>query len=592
MRLLLIALGSVTLASSLHANNLPAYSCTLAGSVTRCTASDSTINLRIAGTYRTGFYNVPAVEGNAFDARTRRLFVANAATQSIDVINLDGTLDPTAPTALRAQFSIPVANLLPPLSPAPGAVDPRRGAVPRSVAVGPEGLLAVVLQHVEAPMLPGKVALFAADSGPGAVPITLLDTGYMPNMAAFTGDRRFLVVANQGEPTDDYLIDPPGSVTIVDLRNGAASAVATDVGFNAFNERKEALVRKGVRISGPDLATADPTDTAAVAADLEPTNVAIGLGSRLGWVTLPENNAVAVLDISSKRFIDIRPFGYKDHRRHGNGLDGSDGDSGIRIQTWPVRGMYMPSQGAIYEFRKLPLLVYANDGVRRNFPAWQDEIRIKDIPDAAFDPSNLPNFAQLKQANAIGPLKVSKVDGDVDGDGDFDHLYAFGARSFSIRLPDNTLLFDSGDDFERITAKAMRETNGYFLFNTPDDENRFDDTSDLRGPEPVAVAVGRISRRSYAFIGLERVGGVMVYDITNPLRPQFQQYVNNRNFTINPKSVCQIGVPEDDVCRSTGDLSAEELLFIEQERSPTGEALLIVSNETSGSVTLFELPEY
>jgi hypothetical protein len=590
-----IALGllSLTLAAAQpEASNLPDLSCRGSeGAPTECIASDSTINLRVAGTYRAGFFNISASEGLAYDAAMRRLFVANAATQSIDVISLDGVLDATAPPALPPQFSIRVADLLPALPSPPGSSDPRHGAVPRAVAVGSKGLLAVVLQHVETPNLPGKLAFFTTGAGSGATPIALLDTGSMPNMAAFTGDGNYLVVANEGEPSDDYLTDPPGSVTIISLREGAGSAAAAEVGFQAFDTAKDRLTEEGVRISGPNLATPDPMDTASVAVDLEPEHVAISPDSQFAWVTLPENNAVAVLDIARQRFLAILPFGYKDHLQDGNGFDGSDGDRVINIETWPVRGMYMPSQAAVYEFHRLPLLVYGNEGTRRLLRAWADEVRIKDIPDAAFDPVAFPNSAELKRDDAIGPLKVSGVDGDIDDDGDFDHLYAFGARSFSIRLPDNTLLFDSGDDFEQITAEAMRQTGGYFLFNTPDDENRFDDTSDLRGPEPVAVAVGKVGRRSYAFIGLERVGGVMLYDITNPLKPKFQHYINNRNFAVNAKEVCEIGVPENEICRKAGDLSAEDLLFVGSEESPTSMPLLIVSNETSGTATVFELSE-
>src|SRR5512147_173934 len=130
-------------------------------------------------------------------------------------------------------------------------------------------------------------------------------------------------------------------------------------------------------------------------------------------------------------------------------------------------------------------------GVRRNLTVFGDEVRLSDMPAVKnsvsrdLDPTIFPPGDPTTLALRNLQLKVSWVDGDSNGDGLLEHIYAFGGRSFSIRLPDNRLVFDSGDDFEQITAQAWRDTNGYFLFNTPDDENRFDDNSDLRGPEPV-----------------------------------------------------------------------------------------------------------
>jgi hypothetical protein len=243
-----------------------------------------------------------------------------------------------------------------------------------------------------------------------------------------------------------------------------------------------------------------------------------------------------------------------------------------------------------------PVLVYPNRGVRRRFTAYADEVRLSDLPlvngpivldlDPAVFPADDPNTAALRQLR----LKVSRVDGV--GDGSLEHVYAFGGRSFSIRAPDNSLIFDSGDDFEQITAQAWRNTAGSFQFNSPDDENRFDGDSDLRGPEPVSVAIGRIGPRTYAFIGLERVGGVMTYDITEPFAPTFQHYIDNRNFRLNPKDgagVCAKGQPETGECANVGDQSAEDLLFIAADDSPTGTPLLVVGNTTSGSATLLRI---
>jgi DNA-binding beta-propeller fold protein YncE len=585
----------------------PGGSCTWeeGGTPTSCRpVAGAAVRLRPAGSYHGGAFNASASAGIAYDPPTHRLFVANAATQSIDVVDLGGhTLNPDRPPRLRKRFSIDVAALIPPRpDAAPSQAAPRGAAVPRNVVVRRDGVLAVVLQDgQENPIRRGKVALYRTNGGPNDPPLKVVNTGFMPARATFTPDGRYLLIANEGEPSQDYLTDPPGSVTLVDLTRGIPSAAAVDIAFWRFNRLKAELIAEGVRITGPNLRTPDPEDTASVARDLEPADIAVSPDSRTAWVTLAENNAVAVLDIRRARFTDIMPFGFKDHRRARNRLDPTDNDDargvtngikGINIETWPLRGLYMPRQLTVKWHRGTLLLLYPNDGIRRNFEAFGDEIRLDDaslaIDPAAFAPAVLERLRRLR-------LKISRVDGDKDGDGDLDHLYALGGRSFAIRLPDNRLLFDSGDDFERITAQAMRDTFGrfvpdrpYFLFNTPDDENSFDETSDLRGPEPFSIATGTIGRRTLVFTGLERIGGIMTYDITDPARARFQHYINNRNFALDPKTVCDEERPEAGAeCPNVGDLSAEDLLFVSRRESPLAAPLLVASNATSGTTTVF-----
>ncbi|MFM7576255.1 MAG: choice-of-anchor I domain-containing protein, partial [Microcystaceae cyanobacterium] len=134
------------------------------------------------------------------------------------------------------------------------------------------------------------------------------------------------------------------------------------------------------------------------------------------------------------------------------------------------------------------------------------------------------------------------------------------------------LVYDSGDDFEQITGTFFPD-----YFNASNSNNNFDNRSDDKGPEPEGLVLGEIEGRSYAFIGLERIGGVMVYDVSNPQTPQFVQYLNNRNFSVATNS------PE------AGDLGPEGLTFIKAEESPNGKALLVVANEVSGTTTIYEI---
>jgi hypothetical protein len=176
--------------------------------------------------------------------------------------------------------------------------------------------------------------------------------------------------------------------------------------------------------------------------------------------------------------------------------------------------------------------------------------------------------------NGMGRLTVTTATG-LRADGScYEDIYVFGARSFSIwRADDLTQVYDSGEDFERITADMFPDN-----FNSDHAENNFDNRSDNKGPEPEDVKVAKLWGRTYAFIGLERIGGIMIYDISNPHAPFFVQYLNNRDFSGQPATP------------AAGDLGAEGLLIIEAGRSPIpGVPLLVVANEVSGTTTLFRI---
>ena len=251
-----------------------------------------------------------------------------------------------------------------------------------------------------------------------------------------------------------------------------------------------------------------------------------------------------------------------------NGLDASNRDDAINITHWPVRGLYQPD--AIATFKRLgeTFLITANEGDARDYDYFSEEARVADLvlDSSVFD-------AELQADDQLGRLKTTTVSGDADGDGQHETIFNYGARSFSIWTPDGQLVFDSGDDFERITAKQIPND-----FNATNDENNsFDARSDDKGPEPEGLAIGRIDGQTYAFIGLERVGGIMVYNVTNPYAPTFVQYINNRNFA------------GDAAAGTAGDLGPEGLLFINAVDSPIGAPLLVVGNEVSGTTTIFRI---
>jgi len=358
---------------------------------------------------------------------------------------------------------------------------------------------------------------------------------------------------------------------------------------------KAELIASGVRIYGPN--KPDDPEYPTVAQDVNPEGLTISQDSRLAWITLERNNAIAVIDLNQAKVIDLFPLGWKDHSKLNeqskavNGFDASDKDGGINIQAWPVRSFYSPDGIAVVGGGQQSFLLTANEGDPKDDDFYREKVRLGEIsypldPNVFCPPPKCQyDAAVLKEDKNLGRLQVTNADGDIDRDGDFDEIYMLGARSFSVWTTDGTLVFDSGDAFEQITAAAVPA-----YFNTGEDSNKLDDRSDDRGPEPEYLTVGKVGPREYVFIGFERISGVMVYDITDPRQPYFVQYINNRNFGFDPSKVCGTkGQPQLPNCENVGDLETEGLLFIAREDSPIDVPLLVVSHELSDSTTLYRI---
>ena len=466
------------------------------------------INLVPIGTYETGLFDESAAEIVAHDPKAQLLYISNANDQSIDVVSIRNPRNP------KQKFSIDMSNF----------------GNPNSVAVK-RGIVAVAVEGEETDAL-GQVIFFNR----WGKFLNAVNVGVLPDMVTFTPDGSKVLTANEAEPDD--AIDPEGSISIIDLSGGIknlSEANVSEATFTAFNGQIDELRAQGVRIFGPD---------ASVAQDLEPEYIAVSDDSQTAWVTLQENNALAIVDINSSTITDVVPLGTKDHSVVQNAFDASDRDDSINIRPWPVRGMYQPDTITAYSFEGQTFLVTANEGDARGF----EEERVKDL---VLDPALLADNPDLQQDEQLGRLEVTNVDGDTDNDGDIDVIHAFGSRSFSIWNAAGELVYDSGSDIGRITAAVSPE-----LFNANNDENEADARSDAKGAEPEGIAVGKAYGRTFAFVGLERTGGIMTYDVSNPLAPRFVQYVNNRN------------VNGDPAAGTAGDLGPEGLLFISARKEP------------------------
>jgi len=525
---------------------------------------DKTISLEVLGTYATGIFDDSAAEIVAHDPASQQLFVINGGNKTVDILDIS---DPTNPTRTN---TIDVSDDLPD-SGGVNSVDTR------------DGVVAIAVEHDDKQM-DGWVAFY--DTG-GAY-LNSVRAGALPDMLTFTHNGSYVLVANEGEPNDTYTVDPEGSVSIVDMRKGVAHATVAQAVFSGFDDATADAA--GVRTPQPY--------GASVSQDLEPEYIATSHDSKTAWVTLQENNALAVVDIPSATVTALVGLGYKDHLAPGNDLDASNRDDGIKIKNWPVFGLYMPDAIASYRSKGSTWLVTANEGDGREYgfdatsdaecgevnSAWEfndeDEVCITHIDENRIGKADLdlPDYDEegtelLQENENLGRLKFVTTEGDIDGDGSYEELYTFGARSFTIWDTAGNPVFDSGDDFEQITAGLIPND-----FNSTNDENgSFDDRSDDKGPEPEGVVIGKVRGETYAFVGLERVGGIMIYNVTDPTSAGFVGYVNNRDFSVDAQT------PE------AGDLGPEGLLFIKADDSPNGRPMLVVGNEVSGTTTLFEV---
>jgi hypothetical protein len=495
------------------------------------TALADPLTLTPIGTYATGIYDDGGTEIATYDPQTMRVFSVNGSTGTIEVIDLS---DPTSPVFL---FAIDLS----PWGRAANSVDVHGGVLAAAVEASPK-------------QDPGRIVFF--ETSGACNHLNDVPAGALPDMITFSPDGARVLTANEGEPDDSYTNDPEGSVTIVDLSAGVAAATATQVGFGAYNGQAAALKAAGVRIFGPG---------ATVAQDLEPEYIAMSPDGLTAWVTCQEANALAVIDVASATVTSIVPLGTKDHSLPGNGLDPSNQDGGIRIANWPLQGFYLPDAIAAYSVGGQTYLVTANEGDTRSYDGFDEEARFST---RSLDPIVFPDAAVLKQNANLGRLLTSTANGDIDGDGDLDVLHSLGGRSFSIRDAAGNLVFDSGDEFEQIIAALQPSYfNGTNTSNTG-----FDSRSDDKGPEPEGVALAEIDGRWYALIGLERQGGVMLYDVTDPMAPLFLEYTSTRVWTGSPSG------------GTAGGLGPEGIKFISAAESPVGQALVLVSNEVSGTI--------
>jgi hypothetical protein len=467
----------------------------------------------------------------AYDPISKRAYLSSGVQRRFDMVSL---ANPSSPVTLGSVSMQPYGGIT-------------------GLAVKP-GLLAVASpDSIE--QNPGRVIFFdTLGNYKGQVTV-----GALPDMITFTHDGKYLLTANEGQPNTTFSVDPEGSVSIIDVQDtNYVQSDVTTLNFTGFNALSASLMASGVR-KGSTIGT--------LSQNLEPEYITVSSDNTKAWVTLQENNSIAHLDLVNKIVTNITPMGMKNHQTAQNGFDASDNNGVVLMTNWPVRSFYMPDALAQFTVGTTTYLVTANEGDEREYTALNERTTVGAVN---LDPTRFPNGAMLKETHALGRLRITNQSGDLDADGDYDELHMVGPRSFAIyNAATGAQVYESKNLIESIVLADP--TWGPF-FNADSESNTRKNRSRSKGPEPEGVAVGKIGSRTFAFIALERVGGVMAFEVTNPSAPVFSGYLNTRSTT---------GL--------AGDRGAEVIQFLGHEQSPNGKPMLLVANEISGTLALYEV---
>lgn len=490
----------------------------------------------------------------AYDAVNQRAYVLNGAEKALEIIDLTAlNSEASGVQSLQASKKIKLEDL--------GIIGISDIT---SVAVAPTGEWIALSLPADPQHNNGRVA-FIDKAG---VLLGSVETGALPDMVGITPDGNTVYTANEGQPSDDYSIDPEGSISLIDVSGGVKGITQSKVTTVKFDD--SSVIDKNVRIGKAG---------ATYAQDLEPEYIASSADSKTLYVTLQENNAIAVVDVVSKKVTSVRSLGYKDHSVAGGGLDASDKDEAINIKRWPVKGMFMPDGMDAVTINGKTYLLTANEGDAREYGDYIDELRAADTAGklalkeehySGYTQKQLDELAagDMLKDEQMGRLKLV-ADMGLNAEGQYEALYSYGSRSFTIWDAETLQpVYDSGDQFERVLAAAHPEQ-----FNVSNADAKKDGRSDDKGPEPEDVKTGRIGDQTYAFVGLERDGGIMAYNITNPAAPSFSAYFSTRDYAKEEGA----------------DSGPEGLRFVPAEQSPTGNALLLAGFEVSGTLAVYEL---
>ncbi|OBW41142.1 Calx-beta domain protein [Chryseobacterium sp. MOF25P] len=492
------------------------------------------ISLNYIGSFDPSGNNNSSTEIVVHDPATQKLFTISSLTDVFDIINF---ANPLAPSVINTVNMAPYGGIT-------------------SIAVK-NGLVAVASPNGTNAQQNGSVVFFDINGNF----LKQVTVGVLPDMITFTPDGTKVMTANEGEPNDAYTVDPEGSISIIDISGGINNLTQSNVttlSLTGYNSQEAAFISSGGR---------KVKSTSTLAQDLEPEYIAISPDSQKAWVSCQENNGIIEVNLSNNTLGNIWGLGKKDMSLPGNGFDASDNNGEILIANWPVKTYYNPDAMASFKVGNTNYLVTANEGDEKDLGGFSERTTVG-ANGYSLDPTIFPNASVLKASHNLGRFRVTNVNGNTDGDADFEEIHALGARSFSIFNADTKqIVYDSGDQFERFIA-----ANHPLIFNADNEANGAKTRSRAKGPEPEGVTLGTIGTQTFAFITLERTGGVMVYNVTDPNNVTFVDYKHSR-------STSAFG----------GDNGPEGITYIPPANMNNGKGYVIVANEISGTLSMYEV---
>lgn len=408
--------------------------------------------------------------------------------------------------------------------------------------------IAVTLESGDTSAVNGRVCLLDYDGNLQYY----YETGVQPNMAVFTADSKKLLITNEGEHKSTYTVtDPKGTVTIIDFsRNSDPTRITpTEVDFSAFTA--DELIENSIllnKIKNTNVTEENPDTYIPVEPqyDLEPESIAVNDAGTTAYVCLQEANAIATLDLTTNEFVDIRSLGFIDYSDETNAIDVVLDKTYSPTTYQYTYGVPMPHSIELIEIEGTTYLLTANEGASRTYcyntstkfisnlttaTLTSNEPKVDANGDPVYDANGEEVYPTAASVQVLNNTYTAGLEEGVEEDGSDTPHYIFGTRSFSIYEADSmSLLYDSANSLEAKTNELLPSN-----FNCTNNMMGKEKGATARGVEPKAVITSAINGRYFAFIALEAIGGVMVYEITDPSTPEYINYINTRDFSTSIK---------------------------------------------------------
>jgi len=352
----------------------------------------------------------------AIDQENENIYVTNTASGTIDIISYSSiTDDDSSDNSLTIIRSIDI-NLQ-------GSPYFKLDYI-TSITYTNKGYIVATLIPYNYAKLPGWLVFIDPDTQyiENFIPLKYC---YSPKHIVPTSDGTKLIIACEGL-ADANVADPAGSISVVDIKsNDPTKWEIHNIGFTTFDDCDDSYDEELVMKHLPDgIYLPKPEEVFSINA--EPEYVTIDGDDRFAYISLQENNGIAILDVEKLEISEIFSFGAHDFGY--TGLDPSDKDNGINIMTYQnVYGLRQPDGIIFYQGKNGKIYILtANEGNAKYF----DTVRVNTVE---LDSNAFPNGDILKKDDNLGRLQILNAGEEygLNEDDEFEKLYAFGSRDWA-----------------------------------------------------------------------------------------------------------------------------------------------------------------